>query len=357
MAPVKISLGGQRFDAAKPWGMLPQWALDRTTYIHHRTYQNAHPQYDKVMTLLGNVKSLSGNGTDQLTAFISAENAVGLKTIQQEQISLGGGSVSFQGRSIQSLRPTLLRDMLAPLQGKDAELQVLRDQTLDQMHALLKTGGTPAQKQWLDRHALSREQSRTINESLLQGLAGIKTNGADDQVRAAVILILMKISPVVTLHIPFGGDNHNDAELAKEQEQTISGVGTIKLLFEELKAAGLEDQVTFANFGVFGRTLRDQSNKGRDHNLNHHVMMIAGPQIKASVIGGIEPVGKDFGATAIDAATGKSVLKDKEAGADIPADQTLESTAKTLALALGISPSAIDKRIGRGKPIAAALKL
>ena len=40
-------------------------------------------------------------------------------------------------------------------------------------------------------------------------------------------LIQMKVTPVVAIHIPFGGDNHHDAALATETAQTVSGVAAI----------------------------------------------------------------------------------------------------------------------------------
>ena len=357
MEPTPLMLGASAWDAAKPWSTLPQWVLDRTTFIHHRTYQNAHPQYAKVMTLLGNVKPESGNGTDHLSALFGAQNQAALSTIQQEQVALGRARVSFQGRSIQSLQPTLLKTMLAPLNPRQAQAQALRDSALDSIHGILNQSGTPAQRQWLERHALSRQQARGINENLLSRLEMIQDNGQDSQIQAAIVMFLMKVSPVVTIQVDFGQDNHADADLIKESTQTVAGVASLKKMFEDLQSAGLQDKVTFANFNVFGRTLRDQNNKGRDHNLNHHVMMITGKHINPGVIGSIERVGRDFGAMAIDSTTGAGVPKEDAANADIQADASLESAAKTLARALAVPNVDVEQRINRGMAIAAALKI
>ena len=346
-----VGLGASSHRAAKQWNDLPNWARNRMSFIHHRTYQNTHPQYDKVMTLLGNVKSAAGNGTDHLSALMSAENSSTLGTIQSEQVSLGGGEVSFNGRSIQSLKPTLLKQMLAPLPEDRIGLQVLRDRTLDKIYAFHKENGTPAQREWIDRHALSKQQARQIDENLLARLSNIDDNDPDSQIRAAVTLILMKVSPVVTLHIPFGGDNHADQGFVKEYEETVSGIASLKLLFEEIDAAGLRDHVTVANFGVFGRTLAKKNEKGRDHNLNHHVTMIAGANVKPGVIGSIEAMAKDFGATGIDSSSGAG-----DNGGDIPGDETLEAAAKTLCKAVGLKQEVIDERIVGGKVISAAIK-
>ncbi|MCA9706163.1 MAG: DUF1501 domain-containing protein [Myxococcales bacterium] len=349
MAPTNMMLGDQATKAAKPWAEVPQDVLDRTAFIHHRTYLNTHPAYAKVLSLVGSAKAPGGNGSDMVASVYSSELSETLGTIQQEPISLSKGELSFQGRALQSLRPSMLREMFAPLDGLQLDLQLLRDQTLDDMHAQLREGGTHAQKVWLDRHALSREQVRSIDESLLQRFADLDNDNTNNQIRAAVTLILMKVSPVIAIQIPFGGDNHKDTDLADERDQTVSGVASWRFIFEELAAAGLQDQVTVANLNVFGRTLRNQgSSKGRDHNLNHHVMAITGKHVRGGVMGGIEPSGNDFGATSIDSVTGAS-------GGDIPPEQTLEAAAHTLGRALGIPQDRLDARIDNGTPILAAL--
>jgi len=346
--PTPLMLGEVNTVAAKPWSLVPQRFLDRTTFIHHRTYLNTHPAYSKVLGLVGNAKSPGGNGSDQIASVFGSELQAAVGTLQQEPISLSASELSFQGRALQSLRPSMLKQMFAPLDGLQLDLQLLRDQALDDMHATLKESGTHAQKTWLDRHALSREQVRSIDDALLSRFAALEDDSPESQVRAAVTLLLMRVSPVVAITIPFGGDNHNDANLVKERDQTISGVATWQLLLEELEAAGLQDSVTVANLNVFGRTLRQQDGDGRDHNLNHHVMSIHGKHVRAGVIGGIEESGNDFGATSIDSVTGAP-------GGDIHEDHTLESAAKTLGRVLGIPQERLDERISVGTPILAAI--
>jgi len=349
MAPTSMMLGDVSTTAAKPWAMVPAKFLNRTNFIHHRTYLNTHPSYPKVLGLVGNAKSPGGNGSDQVASVFGSELMAAVGTLQEEPISLSASELSFQGRALQSLRPSMLQQMFAPLDGVQLDLQMLRDQTLDDMHATLKASGTHAQKTWLDRHALSREQVRSIDDALLSRFALLEDDSPTSQVYAAVTLLLMKVSPVVAITIPFGGDNHKDAGLVVERDQTVTGVATWQLLLEELEAAGLADTVTVANLNVFGRTLRNQgSDKGRDHNLNHHVMSICGKHVRAGICGGIEESGNDFGATAIDSVTGA-------AGGDIPGEETLEAAAKTLGRVLGIPQERLDERISAGTPILSAI--
>ena len=57
---------------------------------------------------------------------------------------------------------------------------------------------------------------------LLENLAAITTNDPMNQVLAAVTLIKMNVTPVVSMHIPFGGDNHTDTDLVNETKQTVA---------------------------------------------------------------------------------------------------------------------------------------
>jgi hypothetical protein len=113
---------------------------------------------------------------------------------------------------------------------------------------------------------------------------------------------------------------------------------------------GLADQVTVTNLSVFGRTLGKKGTAGRDHNLNHHVMMISGPAVQPGVFGGIKESGNDFGATSIDSATGEGGN-----GGDIPEEETLEAAAKTLATVVGLAPDRVELRVAGGKVISAAV--
>ncbi|MEL6548010.1 MAG: DUF1501 domain-containing protein, partial [Myxococcota bacterium] len=287
--------------------------------------------------------------TEQLASVLSSENAGAMGTIQAEPISLQN-NVKFEGRVLQALRPRTLSSLFQVQTGNALALSQLRDQTLDSLHAVLKERGTPAQRRWVDRFVISREQARSLDEGLLSRFDSIDGDGADDQVEAAVALILMKVSPVIQIRIPFGGDNHNDNNLVTEANQCIAGVETLKRLFASLDAAGISDQVMFANLNVFGRTLGPRRNPGRDHNLNHHMMVISGAGVRPGVYGKVEVSGRDFGAIDIDSATGAGIE-----GADIPRDQTLEAVAKTLAVLSGMDRERVDARINGGKVIEGAL--
>ena len=121
-------------------------------------------------------------------------------------------------------------------------------------------------------------------------------------------------------------------------------------LWNELSAQGLQDQVTFASLNVFGRTLKRNASGGRNHNQNHHVMTLFGKHVQGGVIGGVDLVDQDYGATGIDSKTGKA-----DPSGDITPLSSLESAGKTLAAALQVPSDRIEARINGGKVVSAAL--
>lgn len=353
MRETQMSLGGTSTTGAAPWATLPQWVLDRTAFIHHRTYQNSHAQHESVLGLVGAARSATGSAPENVASVVASEVAPLLRTTQPEPVRLGGDRerVTFEGRLLQSIRPSTLADVLAPPGTDTLDLVAIRQRALDDMYNLAKEHGTPAHRTWIDQYASSRQQVAELDLSLVEVFDNINGNGQLEQVRAALALFMMRLTPVATVYIDFGGDNHNDTGLRRERDRTVSALETLNAFFEELDSSPLRDQVTVANLNVFGRTLTREDGDGRDHNLNHHVMMISGANVGAGVFGGLAPSGNDLGATGMDSVTGAGV----EEGGDIPKEETLESAAKTLATVLGVSSESVENRILNGKVIEAAV--
>jgi len=164
--------------------------------------------------------------------------------------------------------------------------------------------------------------------------------------------VKMRVSPVVAIHIEFGGDNHTDADLMRaEVPEAEIGVSRIAALMEALRGYGLSDQTTFAMYNVFGRTLKKLGLQGRDHWASHHTTVLIGKPIRPGVIGGLEPAAGDYYATPIDSKTGKGV----SGGGDIPFAETLAAMGKTLGAAVGLPRAALDAEISQGKVVDAAL--
>ena len=352
MAPTSLMLAGKQYTAAAPWALLPQAMLDRTCFFHHGTYTNDHSDLSEVMRLQGLVLQ-----RDMLVSMIAAQLAGCLGTVQSEPLALGprssSESLTAQGRPQPILSPAALAGVLSPPAGPLGQIQQIRDADLDRLNAWFKQNGSSAQRDFLDRYATSQQQARSISQSLLNTLANITDNSPNSQVAAAVVLFRMNVSPVISIHIPFGGDNHTDPSLATEAKQTVSGVAAIGNLWTQLNAAGLQDRVTFAMMNVFGRTLSAARNtNGRDHQGDHHVTVLIGKPFKGGVVGGLEPTNSDYRAMSIDSSSGAAVA----AGAgDIPFSDTLAALGKALAAGCGVDRGFVDQDIRRGKLVAGAL--
>ena len=349
MAPTPLTINGQALTAAAPWAALPQAVLDRTCFWHLMTNTPVHPKEPDVLKLMGTTAA-----GEMLPSLLAKQLAPCLGTIQSEPLCLGATSpaegLSFGGAALPIIPALALKSTLTNPAGPLTDLQPLRDQTLNQLYDLYKNGATTAQKAYIDSLVASQSEVRNLNQDLLNALSSIKDNSAASQVMAAVTLIQMKVSPVISIHIPFGGDNHRDLGLATETTQTVSGVQTIATLMQALDSAGLTDQVLFATLNVFGRTLGPGNTDGRQHNENHQVSLTIGKSIRGGVVGGLAPVGKDYGATAVDSQTGQA-----STSGDISAIETLASYGQTLLAAVGVDPAVIGAQINSGSVVSGVL--
>jgi hypothetical protein len=349
MAATPLSIGGRSFTAAAPWATLPQAVLDRTAFWHLMTDTPVHPKEPDVLKLMG--ATYAG---EMLPSLLAKQLAPCLGTIQTQPLSLGATSpsegLSFGGAALPIIPALALKATLTSAAGTLTNLQPLRDQTLNQLYDLYRSHATTAQRAYIDSLVTSQQQVRNINQSLLDSLSSIKDNTAASQIQAAIALIQMKVTPVISIHIPFGGDNHRDVGLATETAQTVSGVATIASLMQQLAAAGLADSVTFISLNVFGRTIGPGNTDGRQHNPNHQVSITIGKPFRGGVIGGVAPVGADYGALAIDSGTGEGV-----ASGDVAPVDTLPSFGRTMLTAVGVDAATVTSVISGGKAIAAAL--
>ncbi len=364
MTPTPLRLGdGVEWIAARPWAELPEDVLEETVFFHHGTYTNTHPNHAKVMGLMGHIER-----GEMLVSLLAKTLGPALGTTQIEPVSLGARSagelLSFEGRTLSNVTPLALRQVLGSPRGPLGELQQIRDRTLDEIYGILRAEGSIRQRRMLERFAHSRDEARNVSETLLGELDAIEGDDVTNQVRAAPILAAMNISPVITINIPFGGDNHRDRGLERESRETVSGVAHLSSLVRrsrELRALGaLRSEVVVANLNVFGRTMNRlrKGDRGRDHNSRHHCAVLIGPPLQGQVVGGIERFGpsgrpdrQDFAATPIDATTGAS-----DPAGDVPADETFQSMAKTLGVALGVAESTLDQNIRGGRIVRSAIR-
>ena len=366
MEKVTVTLGGKTYGAALPWadptvmsptdmamgvaapatGRLSSAVLARTAFIHHRTATTVHGDQPKVMKLLGDM-----SGNEMIISSYAKHLSTCFGTVQAAPIAIGARGnaselVSFAGRTLPSISPTQLKQLLTG-SGRDSastalvSLRALRDQSLDALNAMAKADGSTVQKQFLDKLATSQTQVRGLAAQLGTTLDAITSDDVNGQALAAAALFQANVTPVVTVRIAFGGDNHTDAALQAEADQHVSGVAGIQTMMNAMATAGLADKVTFATMNVFGRNLsgiaKVTSRTGRDHYGNHSVMVLIGKNVRPGVYGGVVASGTTgaFAAGDIDAATGALTT-----GGDITAVKTHVSAARTLGAALGL-PDAV----------------
>lgn len=353
--PVSIALGGRNFKAAGPWSTLPASVLSRTSVFHLMTNTPVHPKEPQVLQLMGS--TIYNEMFPSLLAMQLAP-CLGGGTLQTQPISVGAASPSesltFKGQALPTIPPTSLAATLTSSSATAfkgmTNLQALRDQTLNDMYQYYKDSSqtSPAQKAYIDSMVTSQQQVRGIAQSQLAMLSGITKNDSNAQITAAIALILMKVTPVIAVHFPFGGDNHADPNLTTEATQTVSGMAAINQLMTQLAAAGLQDQVTFLSLNVFGRTMDvTKYADGRTHNPDHQVSLMIGKGFKGGVVGGIGPANSkagqtsgDFGCLPIDSTTGVA-----SAGGDVAPLDTLASWAKTVMTGVGVASAQVDSAI------------
>jgi hypothetical protein len=349
MTPMPMSIGGQQYTAAAPWAQLPASLLAQTQFWHIMTDTPVHPKEPQVLELMGATQS-----GEMFPSVLSKVLAPCLNTIQVQPISVGASnpseSLQFEGSALPVIPPTALKATLTNPAGPLTNLQPLRDQTLNSLYDLYKNGASPAQQQYIDSLVTSQQQVRSINQSLLNNLTSISDNTQDSQILAAITLIQMNVSPVVSIHIDFGGDNHRDIGLADEISQTVAGVASIASLMSQLQSAGLQDKVSFMSLNVFGRTIGAGNTDGRQHNPNHHVALSIGSNFKGGVFGAVAPLGSDYGATAMSSQSGAG-----GASGDIQPIDTLAAWAQTMLASVGADPTVITSPVNTAKPIASVL--
>lgn len=351
--PTEFLLGDVPVRAAQPWADLDVDLRSRLAFWHHNTLNSAHADFRFVRRFNGAIKGTDGTGGDELASMLAQESQASLNTLTKGVMSVGGSSIEFSNTPVPILRPSDIKNLFGSNLNQIDQMIALRDRYIDKAYAAVKAGGTPAQKAFLEKYALSRQEALAVGNNLGALLTDVTNNNtSQDEIRVAVALIQLNIAPVITLGVKFGGDNHGDSNLSREVEQTTQAIADINFLWQSLKAAQLQDKVVFATLNTFGRILKRNENGGRNHAALHHTMLVFGDTIKPSVVGGLGTLGagKEFyAAQAFNATTGNLL------NPDVPANESLSAVGKTLAKVVGISDEVIEKRITGGKVITASL--
>lgn len=342
MTPGSMTVGGQKWTAAKPWTSLSKEILDRTVFFHHLTGTANHGELGRVLELFGALRR-----GQWLPSYFAKTLQPCLATVQPQPVTIGGEQLSYDGQYLPKLTPTGLKAVLSAPKDLQAKLQALRDDTLSKLTETLKQGRaqTSAERAFLDNMVLSQSDLRKMVEKVQSDLSTIENDDPGNQVTAATLLIKMNVTPVVTIHLPFSGDNHSDANFTNEALQTNTSVNNIKNLMSKLKSYDLQDKVTFATLNVFGRQFNEVN--GRGHNASHSVSLMIGKGFKGGVVGGIVPGGH---AADIDPVTGQAAE-----GGELASTDSLAAVAKTLGRGLGLSDAQLDDQITSGVAVKAVI--
>src|SRR5450755_1356921 len=294
-----------------------------------------HGELGRVLELFGALRR-----GQWLPSYFAKNLQTCFNTVQPQPVTIGGEQLQFEGQYLPKLSPTGLKAVLSGPKDLAAQLQSLRDDTLNKLNATLKQNRsqTSSERAYLDNMALSQTDLRTMIEQVAADLATITADDANNQVLAAALLIKMNVTPVVTIHLPFSGDNHTDSNFTNEGTQTNASVNSIKTLMAKLTTYGLQDKVTFATLNVFGRQF--ETLNGRGHNSTHSVSLMIGKGFKGGVVGGIVPGGH---AADIDPATGAA-----SDGGTLAAGDSLASVAKTLGVGIGLTDEQVNDQITSG---------
>lgn len=359
MAEVSFALGSQSTKAAKCWTTLGAATLARSCFFHHSTYSFAHGDLPGVHRLKGAVDS-----NEMMVSAFAKVLSEPLKTIQSQPISIAAAGgvelVSFGGVQQPMFSPTAMKSMLTSGEALAAlsKSQALRDRDVDALNALAKLKTSKSQAELIDSLVASQNQARALPANILTQLAAVKDNGIDSQMLVAALLCQMRVTPVVLVHMPFGGDNHTDTDehdgpgaLPKEAAEHVAAMGALGTFNTTLAAGNMSDKVTFATLTSFGRTNTSANREGRAHNGLHTCNVIIGANVRGGVVGGADMTASNAPkAQAIDPASGKG-----GAGGAVDYNDTLAAYGTTLGAALGISDDNLSNLVGKGVKVTAAL--
>ncbi len=370
----KSSINGDTYACAGAWSDLANaypWLAARMQFFHMMTNIQIHPQEPNALKLNG----FSSNG-DMLPSLLAAQLQPMLCTIQAQPISVGASSpteaISYQGAPQPIIPPTALKaTLVAPTTGalsNLAKLRNLRNQTLNQLvFPMYKDAGSPAQKAYIDSMTNSESDlMKAVTSQAVSNLSKITDDTANSQLQAALILFQLNITPVVSVHLDFGADNHFDTNLTTEGTATMAMLqapstkgsafagtgGALGNFIDYLDSTGdtingtaMKDIVTLMTLNVFGRTFVVNSptslaTSGRNHNFEYQGSLVIGKGFQGGVVGGLAPVPffgqQDYGAASISPSTALP-------GGTIDPVDTACAFAQTMIQGVGGDPSVVSQ--------------
>ena len=339
----EVTLGLERVRMAQCFSALSPEMLSHMVWFNYQSGANIHPQYADVLTSFGQVRGGDGRGSEQLPAAIAQEIAAHVGTTTADPLVLGSGAFVSNGASLANYSPTKLKTLAESVglaMGGPDNFAVMYDAFIDEAYREVRETGTAQQRRFFDQHAASRIEAADFGSALGDLLVDITDDSIESQMRCAAVIAKLSLAPVVMVDMAFGGDNHQDAGLLTETNQTLEMIAALDAYWTAIHDLGVADEVVFANLDVFGRDPNSDGN-GRSHYGSFVSGMMVGTHLQGGVVGGWALEGKAT-ATGINSETGAPE------DADIPADETLPAYFRTIMDAAGVSPDRQEVRLPTG---------
>ena len=339
----EVLLGTQSVQMAACFAALSPEMLQHLVWFNYRSGANIHPQFKDVLTCYGEVHGADGRGAEQLPAAIAQETASFLGTTTSDPLVLGRGTFISNGASLANYSPTKLKTLAQSVgqsMGGAENFAVMYDSFIDEAYQEVRQNGTAQQRRFFDQHAASRQEAADFGSALGQLLVDIEDDSLKSQMRCAAFIAKLRLAPVIMTNMAFGGDNHQDAGLLNETNQTLEMIEALDIYWKTIHEMGIADEVFFANLDVFGRSPKSDGN-GRSHYGDFVSGMMVGTNLQGGAVGGWEVDGKAR-ATGINSTTGSSD------NADIAASETLSAYYRTIMNAAGVSAERQEVRLPTG---------
>ncbi len=348
----EVQLSGERVRMARCFEALSPEMRAHMVWFNYRTRANIHPQYRSVLTSYGDVHNALGRGAEEIPAAIAQEMAAILGTTTSAPFVLGGGSFSSGGSPLASYSPMKVKTLANSVgrsMGGPEQFGALYDHFIDQTYGKVKREGTAQQKRFLDQYASSKQQASAFGDQLGQMLEGIVDDTIESQLRTAVMIAKLRLSPVVVTNYSFGHDNHSDFDLSFEAGETLKMIKALDTYWKVANEMGVVDDTLYATVDVFGRTPKRGSKGGRGHYGSFTSGLIVGTHLEGGVIGGIDASGGKAVASGINSTTGSSESP------DVAPEDTLNAYYRTLMGLVGVPPERREVRIPKGKEVLSML--
>ena len=339
----RVTLGAERVRMARCFEALSPEMRNHLVWFNYRSGANIHPQFKDVLTCYGQVRGPDGRGAEQLPATIAQEMAPLLETTTSSPLVLGKGTFVSNGSSLANYSPTKLKTLVNHVGGAAGgadNFGIMYDSFIDEAYREVRNSGTPQQLRFFDQHASSRREAADFGNALGQLLEDIADDSIQSQMRCAAMIARLRLAPVILINTNFGGDNHQDAGLLSETNETLAMVAALDVYWHAIHDLQVADQVMFASIDVFGRDPRSDGN-GRSHYGDMVSGLMVGTHLQGGLVGGLEVTDKAR-ASGINAATGTSV------DADIDANDTLTAYYRTIMNAAGLPPERQAQRLPTG---------